>query len=232
MPIRYVIHENSLPNQPGSHMAHVQPTYVADLEDIVDRIVGHGSTVARSDLYSALSDFSGAVEEMLREGIFVKTDLVNYHVGMRGTFDGTEDEFDPARHQVIPQTLPTARLRRLSRDHAAVVKQRPARRRPIVERYVDVNSGTENGSVTPGGAGRLVGSSLKFDPADPQQGVFFVASANQETRVEVVARNMPREVIFIVPALPAGRYTLQVRTAFEDAEGIQTGALVERLTVG
>jgi len=231
MPIRYKIHENSLPNRPGSHMAHVEPTYVADLEDIIERIVGHGTTVSRSDLYSALTDFTGAVEEMLREGIFVRTALVNYHVGVRGVFDGPEDGFDPSRHQVIPQTIPSRRLRRMLQDHAQVVKLGPTRRRPVVARYVDVNSGTANQTVTPCGAGRLVGQQLKYDPADRRQGVFFVAAGGAETRVELAARNMPREVIFVVPALEPGPYVLQVRVAFEGNEDIQVSRLEEELTV-
>lgn len=231
MPIRYVIHENSMPHDPEGHMAHVEPTYIADLDDIVDRIVGHGSTVARSDLYSSLADYEQAIVEFMREGIFVRTGLVNYHVGVRGLFRGTEDEFDPSRHEVIPQVIPTRRLRQAMQNHGGVVKQRSTRRRPSITHYVDVNSGTQDNTVTPGGSGRLTGYQLKFDPSDSQQGVFFVAQDGAETRVELPVRNMPREIIFVVPALGPGTYSLEVRVLFADAEGLRTGKLPESLTV-
>jgi hypothetical protein len=85
--------------------------------------------------------------------------------------------------------------------------------------------------VTPGGAGRLEGRRLKFDPADPRQGVFFVTPDGRETRVELVVRNMPGEIIFVVPALEPGPYALQVRVLFPDVEEIRTGLLQEKLTV-
>ena len=95
--------------------------------------------------------------------------------------------------------------------------------------YTDVNSGERNGVLTPGGMGRLVGHRLKFDPADVNQGVFFVA-AGGEVRVDVVGKNLPGELMFMVPALPAGDYTLQVRAAFA-GDDVRTSALEATLTV-
>ena len=84
--------------------------------------------------------------------------------------------------------------------------------------------------LTPGGMGQLVGHRLKFDPADPNQGIFFVAPAG-EARVQVVARNKPGELIFMVPALPAADYTLEVRATVHSSEDVRTGALEATLTV-
>ena len=71
--------------------------------------------------------------------------------------------------------------------------------------------------------GRLVGHRLKFDPADANQGAFFVAPAG-EARVQVVACNKPGELIFMVPALPAADYTLEVRATVHGSEDVRTGA--------
>ncbi len=232
MPIKYVIHRCSLPSSPDTHMARVQPTYVADLEDIVERIVGHGTTVARSDLYSALEDFFSAVEELLREGIFVDTPLACFRVSIKGPFaDAIDDSFDPARHRVVPRIIPARRLREALRRHSEVVKQRRLDRRPVLDRFVDVASGTFNDVLTPGGAGRVVGDSLKYDPADPAQGVFFIAEDASEVRADVLVRNMPSEVILTNPALAAGRYRLQVRASFNGNGDIRSGTLERTLTV-
>jgi hypothetical protein len=230
-PIKYVIHENNLPTLPGAHTAQVQPTYIADLDDIVERIVGHGTTVARSDLYSALEDFFTAIEEFLQAGVFVRTPLACFRVSLAGTFTDTEDAFDPARHQVLPRIIPATRLRKALRDHSEVAKQRTIRPRPVPTKFVDVNTGSLDDVVTPGGAARLVGYDLKFDPADATQGVFFIAADNSETRAEVLIRNMPRELAFLNPALPAGVYRLQVRAPFSDAGDLRTGDLEAKLTV-
>ena len=62
--------------------------------------------------------------------------------------------------------------------------------------------------MTPGGLAQLDGHRLKFDPADPAQGIFFVAADRRETRVEEIARNRPAELILRVPPLAAGTYPL------------------------
>ena len=230
-PIKYVIRASNLPAILGAHLAQVQPTYTADLDDIVERIVGHGTTVARSDLYSALEDFFTAVEEMLQAGIFVRTPLACFRVSLTGRFDGTEDSFDKARHEVLPRIIPASRLRKALRDHSEVVKQRRIPRRPYADKFVDVNTGVVDSVVTPGGGARLLGAVLKFDPADPAQGVFFIAADNSETRAEVVIRNMPGELSLLNPALPAGEYRLQVRAAFGDPTDLRVGELAAKLTV-
>jgi hypothetical protein len=231
MPIKYAIHENNLPTNPKGHSAHVQPTYTAGLEEIVARIVGHGTTVAASDLFSALEDFFSAVEELLQEGIFVCTPLASFRVSIKGIFDDTEDSFDPSRHRVMARIVPGPRLRRALRDHAEVIKLGSSLRRPAPRHYVDVNSGTQDSTLTPGGAGRVIGKLLKFDPADARQGVFLTAGNGSVTRAELLIRNMPGELAFVVPALAAGTYTLQVRAVFDGANDVRTGTLEPKLTV-
>lgn len=230
-PIKYMIRGNHLPSLSGAHTASVQPTYIADLDDIVERIVGHGTTVARSDLYSALEDFFTAVEELLQAGVFVRTPLACFRVSLTGTFTDTEDTFDPARHEVQPRIIPAVRLRKALRDHSEVIKQRITRPRPILAKYVDVNTGILDDVVTPGGAARLMGYDLKLDPADAAQGVFFIAADNHETRAEVLIHNMPREVAFLNPVLPAGVYRVQVRAVFRDTADLRVGELEAHLTV-
>ena len=88
-----------------------------------------------------------------------------------------------------------------------------------------------NSTLTPGGAGRILGGQLKFDPADPRQGVFFVARDESETRANLLIRNMPSEVTVVVPSLKPGTYRLRVRAAFGSSDDIRTGSLEASLTV-
>ena len=69
--------------------------------------------------------------------------------------------------------------------------------------------------LTPGGMGRISGGRLQFDAAKPEQGVFFLAADGAETQAQVVDLNLGATVSFLVPALPAGEYELEVRTATE-----------------
>ena len=90
--------------------------------------------------------------------------------------------------------------------------------------YIDTATGERNGLVTPGWEGRLIGRRLQFDPADPEQGIFYIAADGTPTRVEAVGWNKDRHLMFIVPALAAGDYGLEVR-ALVGSRGLCSGAL-------
>lgn len=105
--------------------------------------------------------------------------------------------------------------------------------RPLPGRlvYYNYNDETGGGVLTPGGMARLNGYRLKFDPADPAQGIFLIAANSSVTRVEIVGRNMPNELIFLTPpGLTPGQYRLEVRACF-GPNHLRSGQLQELLTV-
>ncbi len=103
---------------------------------------------------------------------------------------------------------------------------------PDPEDFEDVTSETRNAQVTPGGLARLSGSRLKYNPNDPQQGVFFIDSAGAATRVDMIVRNKPGELNFLIPAtLAAGAYTLEVRALLSRTTQLRTGLLPHTLQV-
>jgi hypothetical protein len=117
------------------------------------------------------------------------------------------------------------------KERATVAKQETVKRKPNPIKYSDLISGTSDDQLTPGGAGRLLGHRLQFEEANPEQGVFFVGTDGGATRIELAIRNMPKELIFVVPSLPPGEYTLQVRATTRSGEDLRTGALDQTLTV-
>jgi len=231
MPINYALFENNLTSDPDDFMAVVQPAGTAELDAVIDRMIQQGSTVTKSDTLSVLEDYYTAVESMLLEGVNVNTPLTNFTATIKGVFRGRTDSFDPSRHQVGPSVSPGKRLRRTFSGRAQTVKQEASRPSPTPLEYLDINSSLRNSAITPGGMGQIIGHRLKFDPNAPNQGVFFIDGGGLETRVGFVGRNMPSDLLFMVPAgLAAGEYTLEVRAALSDSE-IRHGALPNTLTV-
>jgi hypothetical protein len=203
----------------------------ANLEQLVDRIMEHGSSVCRSDVLSVLEDYFQALENMLVEGWTVITPAAVYRVTIQGVFEGRLDEFDPARHQVTVQVTAGRRLRRCIHGQARVERRLGTPPVPQVAEYLDVTTGAVHSAVTPGGQGMIVGERIKFDPSDAAQGIFFVAADQTATRVQSVAWNGVRKHIFLVPALAPGEYVLQVRASFIGNGDVRTGALLDKLTV-
>jgi hypothetical protein len=232
MSIRYALFENPLSSDPKDHTAKVKPAGTATLDDVIARMIDQGSTVVKSDILSVLESYYSAIESLVLEGKRVNTPNANYGASIRGTFEGQADSYDPNRHRVRGTVSPGKRYRKVIRERAKVAKEEAIQPRPNPLEYTDVTSEARNGALTPGGLGRVVGHRLKFDPTAGDQGIFFVAGDGTATRVEVVGRNKPTELIFTVPAsLTSGTYRLEVRAVVHGSSESRTGALDAPLTV-
>ena len=103
---------------------------------------------------------------------------------------------------------------------------------PDLQEYMDINTGTTNSILTPGGIGQVVGSELKFSAANADEGVFLVHEAGTETKITVLATRTEGKLVFSIPAgLATGGYRLEVRRAYGNAGSIRTGVLNEQLQV-
>ena len=80
---------------------------------------------------------------------------------------------------------------------------------------------------------QLSGSRLKFDPAEADEGIYFVSTVAGETKVTTVQKNKPSQLVFLVPALAAGTYHLEVRARMgsgTSARELRIGRLDSTLT--
>jgi hypothetical protein len=231
MSINYALFENHLTSDPDDYRALVQSNGTAELEDVIDRMIEQGSTVVKADILSVLEDYHTAIENMVLEGMSVLTPGANYGASIKGVFNGQADGFDPSRHQVRPTVSPGSRFRKAVEERAQPAKQEAVRPKPNLLEFTDLNSDVRNSTLTPGGMGQVVGHRLKFDAEDAAQGIFFIAADGSETEATVVGRNMPAELMFLIPeGLLAGDYTLEVRAGFGD-DDVRSGALDAPLTV-
>jgi len=230
MGIAYVLFENRSPLALGKFFARVRPAKAADLEAVIDHMVQRGSTVGRADIVSVLEEFASTIEMLTLDGFNVNTPVANFHVTIRGIFDGPMDGFDPSRHRVAVSVAPGNRIRHTIPARAQVVKTYAGDLLPLPKQYHDTRSQSVNDRLTPGGTGWLQGKELSFDQADAQQGLFFVSEAGTATRAEEITKNTDGEALFVVPSLPAGVYTLEARALF-GASDLRTGVLKAPLTV-
>ena len=75
---------------------------------------------------------------------------------------------------------------------------------------------------------------MKFDPAESDEGLYFVADAGGDTKAPTVQKNKPSQLVFLVPTLVAGTYHLEVRARMgsgTSARELRIGRLDSTLTV-
>jgi hypothetical protein len=232
--ISYILTENNLNGAPdATYRAMVQTNGSIDQDGVIDRMIERGSTITRADILAVLEERQAAIASLLLEGFNVNTPEVNYRIGLKGVFTSQTDSFDPSRHNLEASLNPGSYLRQAIRERAQVQKQEAIKPRPNPVEYLDANTNERNSALTPGGMGCLSGHRLKFNPDDPDQGIFLTQLNNGNTpiRVEVVGKNTPAELLFMVPAgLSAGDYSLTVQAVFGQ-DSARAGLLEATLTV-
>ncbi len=233
MTISYSLTRNLLTNGANHYRAVVHFNESVELEDVIDRMIERGSTVTKADALAVLQEYHAAIANLVLQGFKVNTPGASYGASIKGNFTGQNDTFDPSRHHLDPSVSAGSDFRHAIREHGQVQKLEATSPSPNPTQYLDTNSGQSNTILTPGGMGHITGYRLKFDPADPNQGIFLTDTTNGNTpvRVEVVGKNLPSELMFLVPdTLTPGEYLLSVSALFGQND-VRAGTLKERLNV-
>lgn len=231
--IKYALFENSMTSDPSDRVAVTQINQSLTLEEVFEQMSSRGSTVTRAEALSVFEELCLAIVQLVKAGNSVNTPLFNISPSISGVFDGDDDTFDASRHKVKLRINPGSRLREVERQ-ISVEKVSAERPQPTPLRFYDNTSESQDDVITPGGGARLVGTLLKYDEDDTQQGIFFVnTSTSAATRVNgKLLRNKPGELIFVIPnELVPGAYRMDVRTVMKGTKALRTGALPYELTV-
>ena len=227
--VSYALYLNKLTEAPDDCAARVVDTPVFELKDIVRLATREGRTMTEEEMYGAYSSIEKALVEIISQGGSVQLSIFNTAFSISGVFDNDEEPFTEGKHKLNlnmyagSSLVKAAQKNRLKRTKANEYTSEPAK----VE---DIASQTTNEVITPGNMACLKGEKLKFDPTQADEGLYLVNDRGQATKAEHIARNMPGELVFLVPAkLARGNYWLEVRN--RGYQELTTGRLKYPVTV-
>lgn len=231
MPIKYALFPNNLTSDPDDYMAVVQDQRTITIEDLIDEMIGRGSTVTKAEALSVLEEFEAAVERALKSGDSIITPLFRISASIKGVFLSETESFDRNKHYIRLNVLPGNRINEIA--IGIEVEKIPATSpMPVLQNFKDIASDHFNETLTPGGVGEITGSLLKIDPEDEDQGIYFIASDGTESKVTTIIRNKPGNQIFMIPnGLVSGEYELEVRTILHHTKQVRKGRLNHTLIV-
>ena len=133
-------------------------------------------------------------------------------------FEGADDSFDGKRHSVnLNINAGTALKEALTKVKASKVES--ASTDPFITAVTDKLNGTTD-TVKIGSVMEILGSRLKFDPKDEEQGVFAVSGTTAVRCASVVENKPARLIVLLDTTVPAGDFTLEVRTKM-DSNGVR-----------
>jgi len=224
MALKFALFENHLTSDPNDYMAVVQDLQSKTQVDVIDLMIGRGSTVTKAEALSVLEEYGGAIVQLLKDGYAINTPIFNLSPSVKGVFTGVDQSFNPASHSVKINITAGSRIREVGAQ-VAVERVKGASPQPDPEYLDDLGSSTRNEQLTSGNIAQLRGSRLKFDPVDPLQGIFLIDTGGFEHKIATVARNKPAQIDFLVPSLPFGEYKLEVRAVVYRGKDLKKGTL-------
>lgn len=232
MSIVYSLHKNHLLNSPeGSYRAIVHFKGAVNMEKVIDRMMEREPGITREVAAASVRLYHQTIYAYLLDGQKVVTPFGMVGVSVKGTFERQTDSFDHTRHSIEPTLTPGSELRRIIRDKSQAQQQEANSKLPNPIEYLDLASSQYDSLITPGRVAQLNGYRLKFDEADPAQGLFFIGADGSESRSSLIAKNTPRQLIFETPAgLAPGAYSLEIRS-MTGGSRLRVGRLPAILTV-
>ena len=195
--LKYCLRENLLTAKPDDYMAQVTDSQVFTLDDIINRMIKRGTTATRTDLVAILQLYTEECSFIVEEGGTLNTPLINTSMSIAGVFDGADDSFDKKRH-TVNLNISAGTALKSALDKVKVTKTENASTDPYITSVSDKLSGSAD-TVKIGSVMEIIGSRLKFDPKDAEQGVFVI--------------------VILDSAVPAGDFTLEVRTKVSSNTG-------------
>jgi len=232
MAIKYYLQPNPVTPDPNDQSARVLSNKVHDVDTVTKEMLKRGSTVTEADIKAVLSVFFEVVTEEVADGNNVNLPLVNIRPSITGVFANVSDNFDHSRHSKGASLSQGTLLMSKMKD-ARVEKVNQPTPTPALIEFTDVNSGTANSLLTPGGIGQVIGEELKFNPANADEGIYFIAADNTPAKVDVIASRTEGKLVFSIPAgLATGTYRLEVRKGYGTTNlVVRGGSLADLLQV-
>jgi len=235
----YRLIKNHLFGEEVRYSGRVVHTETLTFDDIVDLMMYHGSTVTRADIMAVKEDLINAIVMAVLLGKRVVTPFGIYGLRVTGTFTGPEDSIEEGRNKVLASFRGSTEIHDAVDNQVTLTKHRPGVPRPTPLTSKNFYKDAPDTELSPGHTARIYGEQLRFDPEDPEQGIFLLPVENgsgplngaEVVRVEEVTRSTPSEATFLVPPdLAPGDYTLEVRTRVNQ-KNLRTGQLEQILTV-
>ena len=226
----YALFENQLTSDPNDYMAVTTNAISLGQDAVVQLMLKRGSTLTETDILAVLKMEREVICEQAAMGNNITTPLFNLSLSIKGVFNGIDDSYDPSRHTVKLNLTPGTELGKAVAS-VKTQKVRAEKVHPVIDQLIDVATGGVNDQLSPGSLARLRGSYLKYDTADPQQGIFFIAPDASETRVEVISLNKPGELHFMSPVLAAGECHVEVRAIIKGHKEVSSGRLNTIITI-
>ena len=154
--IRYRVTVSKLIAHPTGFTARVTSVRAVELEEIAAEIARLGTAVSEPDVLNVIRHYNDVSARMLLKGETVNTPAVHFRTSIQGAWLNESDSFDAERHRVVAQVSAGPLLKKAMRE-ALPERWDGGTAVPRPTSYIDTYTGVQNGVMTPGQVGQVIG---------------------------------------------------------------------------
>lgn len=232
--IPFALRENLLTADPDDCMAQVvsEKAQIFTQDKIDAEIIKRGG-ISEAALAAVRQAEKAVYADIIADGGVISTDLFSTSFSISGVFTNQADNFDPKRH-VVNLNVNAGVLLKEAAKKAKPFKKEGGNTDPYITQVTDGVTG-DTQAIKLGSVMEIVGSRLKFDKKDTEQGVFVKSGDGKEYRCVPVGDPKPAKVMVMLCAdVSEGEFTLEVRTKIGNdhsmLKNIKSGSFAKSLT--
>ncbi len=234
MTIHYALYKNNVVPGATDYVARVISVDSINLGRLADIMVDQGSTITKTDIIAVQTETLKTIHQMLKLGFRINFgDLCSIFPVIKGRFPGVQDLFDPDIHKLEVHTSPGRELRNYfnGQETQLLEKDNAPTNTPDIKTFEDASSRELDTTLTISSVGEVIGSHLKFDRDDLEEGVFLITDSQDDIRANVIQKNTTSTIVFQIPQtlLPNTLYKLEVRIKNANTGKIKKGELAAKL---
>lgn len=207
------LYDNILTEKKGDCSGKVNITGTIHNKEIAERIVKERTEYRLETIINILELADKKKVEVIASGKSFVDGVGQYMLNVSGSFNGEQPAFDPQIHKLGVTYTPGKQL--LSELKNISLNPRLAVTGPVINTVTDSTSGTVDGILTSQGSAILNGNTLLLKGDNPSIGIYLIpdgSDQSQAKKVKTIVQNTNTQIIFQIPKLAVGQYSLRVTT--------------------
>ena len=217
----YLIDNTVTTHIDNDKIAKVKSGKTKGIDDIAARIVQERTEYRRETILNIITMANAAKLEFLSQGAMVNDGLVIYEPTITGNFYDNP-EFDANRHSCTVNTRVSSDVHAMLRQVKGVYNGLTVENGgAVITGITDTVTGSTTGEVTPGKTVTITGKKIRVIPEEGETVASCITYTDLATQQAVSQEdtpviNNPGKIVLQLPMLPAGVYSLTVKTLFSN----------------
>lgn len=198
--IQYSLRKNPF-REDGKYIASTVTRASLSLEGIVRQMSIKGTTLTEVDIKAVIVLFRNEIIEALSSGTGVNIDNFFFiKASISGIYENLNDSFDPARHSLNINMIPSGKFMRDVKGLTKVEKVDRVFKGPEIYNVYDGQSKTTNLDVTVNSLVKIEGKNMAFDSTADDEGLFLIsADGTQSIKVNYTDDIGSKTLRFVLP---------------------------------